>query len=187
MPFSDFATLVLNQFDLSFQVTDRKLTLVDLPAVIEVKKRHPFPSRERSTIEARCKDALPDLDVTWSRASVTASATVEVHERLERLIRGGSRETVAAATLRDRKMTFKVPPGTQMGSVIVSFRRQGIPIEIAGLSDEELTRLLGETVNFDLKSVPAEDFFRAIFKSWNAEVDVQDNRVVVRFGRKLSQ
>ena len=71
-----------------------------------------------------------------------------------------------------------------MGSVIASFRGQGIPIEIEGKADAELAPLLRETVNFDLKSVPAEDFFRTIFKSWNADVDVQDNRVVIRFGRK---
>ena len=182
LPFTVFATLILNQFDLTFELTnDGQLEIVDVPDVIEIEQTHRVPTRDRKRITEELAEFLPELNVTWNRSAVTASATIEVHEKLAKIIRGESNSRVATAGLRDRKMTFKVGPGTPMGSLVVSFRKQGIPIRIEGKSDTELEPLLSQSVEFDLKSVPADEFFRTVFKSWNADVDVQDNQVVIRF------
>lgn len=184
--FSDFATLVLAQFNLSFEF-DRTggLVVVDVPSVVEIEQRHRFAARAKPEIEERIGEKFGELEAAWTRSSVTVSATIEVHEQIERLIRGDNQsEMVNPVRLADRRMTFKVPPGTPLGAVVASFRSQGIPILIEGKSDAELEPLLQENVEFDVKAVPAEEFFRLIFKSWNASVDVRDQQVVIRFRKE---
>ena len=110
-----------------------------------------------------------------------ATATVETHERLEQIIRGDSDSQVTAAAIQDRLFTMKAPAGTPIGRVMTTLRKSGINIRIEGRTDEQLAPLLLQTVEFDLVKSPGSEFFPQIFKSWQVDVRVDADSVILTF------
>ena len=180
--FVDFATLVLNQFDLNFEFTPHS-TLRIVPGVesVVIEQTHRVPSREKDVVVQRWQKEFPRLIVTWKGSSAMVTATVETHERLRELIRGAGGTQVAAAAIQDRVFTMKATAGTPIGNVIGTLRKSGINIRIEGRTDEELAPLLLQTVEFDLVRSPGSEFFPQIFKSWRADVVVGADGVVLKF------
>ena len=182
LPFSAFATLVLNQFDLTFELSaEGSMKLVPVARTITIEKRHRVSSRDKDKVAQRFKAAFPDLSIAWNGSTAVISATVETHEALSELIRGAPTGTVAAASIRDRLFTMKAPPGTPVGKLIATFEASGVPIRIAGKSDAEMIPLLEKTVEFDLTQTPGVEFFEKVFEGWGAEIIVDDDEVVLTF------
>ena len=182
LAFADFATLVLNQFDLNFEFTPQG-TLRIVPGVesVVIEQTHRVPSREKDAVVQRWQKKFPDLTVKWKGSSAMATATLETHERLRELIRGAGGTQVTAAAIPDRLFTMKAPAGTPIGNVIGTLRESGIDIRIEGRTDEELAPLLLQTVEFDLVKSPGFEFFPQVFKSWRVDVAVGAAGVVLKF------
>ncbi len=180
--FADFATLVLNQFDFTFELTgDGSVTIVPVPDQVVIEKQHRVRSREKQNVAQRWQAAFPDLDVSWKGAMATVTARVEIHEQLEQLIRDDAPVMVQAAGIRDRSFTMTVPDGTPVGTVIKSLQGQGIAIRIEGRSGEELTSVLQQTMQLKVDRMPAAEFFVMAFGGLGATVDIKQDEVVLRF------
>ncbi|APZ95687.1 hypothetical protein Fuma_05346 [Fuerstiella marisgermanici] len=180
--FADFATLVLNQFDFTFELnSDGIVTIVPVPDQVVVEKQHRVRSREKQDVAKRWRAAFPDLDVSWKGAMATVTARVETHERLEQLIRGDAPVMVQAAGIRDRSFTMTVPDGTPVGTVINSLQGQGIAIRIEGRSGEKLASVLQQTMQLKVDRMPAAEFFKLAFGGLGATVDIRQDEVVLRF------
>ncbi|MEO2018395.1 MAG: hypothetical protein ABGZ53_28930 [Fuerstiella sp.] len=182
LAFADFATLVLNQFDLNFEFTAHS-TLRIVPGVesVVIDQTHRVPAREKEVVVQRWQKEFPRLTVKWKGSSAMATATVETHERLRELIRDDGGSQVTAAAIQDRLFTMKAPAGTPIGRVIATLRKTGINIRIDGRTDEELAPLLLQTVEFDLVKSPGSEFFAQVFKSWQVDVAVGAEDVVLTF------
>jgi len=184
LAFVDYATLVLVQFDLNFEVTaDSTIRIVSGAESVVIEQTHRIPAREKEIVVQRWKKEFPQLTVNWKgrSAAVTVAATVETHERLRKLIRDDNTEPVTAAGVKDRLFTMTATAGTPVARVIATLRKSGIEIRIDGLTDEELAPLLLQTVEFDLVKSPGAEFFPQIFSIWQANVTVSADGVVLRF------
>ncbi|MCP4783715.1 MAG: hypothetical protein GY903_21410 [Fuerstiella sp.] len=182
LAFADFATLVLNQFDLNFQFTAQgTLRIVPGAESVVIEQTHRVPAREKDAVVRRWQKEFPRLIVKWKGGSAMATATVETHERLEQIIRGDSDSQVTAAAIQDRLFTMKAPAGTPIGRVMTTLRKSGINIRIEGRTDEQLAPLLLQTVEFDLVKSPGSEFFPQIFKSWQVDVRVDADSVILTF------
>ncbi len=182
LTFTDFATLVLNQFDLSFELAaDGVVTIVPVPDSVVIEQRHRIAVRDKDDVAERWRAAFPDLPVSWKGATAVVSATVETHERLDELIRGEQPMKVDAAAISDRLFTMTAPEGTAVGTLIASLRAQGTPIRFEGISGAELEPLLKQTVEFEVERVSAREFFQKALGGLGAMIDIRDEEVVLRF------
>ena len=182
LSFGEFATLVLNQFDLTWQLTtDNSITVVPVPKDVVIEQKHRVPVREKEQIAQRWKDAFPQLKTEWKGSTATVRATVEVHEQLEALKDGKQTTEVAAAGIGARRFTMKVPAGTPMFRLIASLKDADIPIRFVGRTDAQLKELLNQPVEFDVTQMPAAEFFQTVFADWDADISVGDDEVVVTF------
>ena len=182
LTFAEFATLVLNQFDLNFEVTaDSTIRIVPGVESVVIQQTHRVPVREKKTVVQRWQKEFPQLKVNWKGSSAVITGTVEIHERLRALIRDEETGPVAAADVQNRLFTMKAAAGTPIGRVIGTLRKSGIKIRIEGRTDKELAPLLLQTVEFDLARSPGSEFFPQIFRRWKVNVTVEPEGVVVTF------
>lgn len=181
VPFADLASLILNQFDLTFDISAEGLvTIVAVPDAVVIEQRHRVPSRDQGDVLLRWKAAFPDFALAFKGSTATVMATVETHERLRELIRGGGATAVAAGGLTSRLFTLKVQK-VPFGALVAELRKQGIPIRIEGMSGPELTEVLQKTAAFDLAKSPSTEFFPRVFAGSGAKVTVTDEEVVLTF------
>jgi hypothetical protein len=182
LTFTEFATLVLNQFDLNFQVTaDSTIRIVPGAESVVIEQTHRVPPREKDAVVQRWQKEFPRLVVNWKGSSAVATGTVEMHERLRKLIHNDDAKQIAAADVKDRLFSMKAAAGTPIGRVINTLRKSGIEIRVEGRTDEELAPLLLQTVEFDLVKSPGSEFFPQIFRSWKVNVTVNGEGVVLTF------
>lgn len=182
MAFGDFATLVLNQFDQTFQITaDGQLILIPVPPVITLQRLHRVASKQRETIAADISRLFPDLAVEWNGSQMVVQGTVEQHAEIQALLHEKPGSTMTAQGLKTRQFTMKVPAGTQFGQLLESLKSSGIAIRIEGKTQSQLQPLLQQTLEFDLQNLPGPEFFPQVFATWNAEVMVEDAEVVITF------
>lgn len=181
IPFVDLATLVLNQFDLTFEITAEGIvTIVAVPGVVAVEQRHRVSSKDRDAVVSRWRATFPSLEFVFKGSTATVMATVETHERLQELIRGGGASAVVAEGLTGRLFTLKVQK-VPFGALIAELRKQGVPIRVEGKSGAELAEVLQKTAAFDLVKSRSAEFFPEIFAGSGAAVTVTDEEVVLTF------
>ncbi|MFY9251848.1 MAG: hypothetical protein WAO83_00195 [Fuerstiella sp.] len=182
LTFSDYATLILNQFDMTFEIDDQAtLAIVLAKSNVRIEQRYRVSSKDKTDINEKWMNAFPDLDVKWSGSTAIVSASIETHEQLEQLRIGKAEKTIDAASLRNRKFTMNVPSGTTLKRLLATFEQSGIHIQVEGRTDGELEKLLQQTVEFDVSGSPADEFFLMVFRGWDASVEVGDEEVLVRF------
>lgn len=181
LSFVDFATLVLNQFDLTFELSHEGIVkLVPVPPRVVIERRIRVPSKNKPRVGKRWATSFPDLDVTWRGSTAIVLATVETHEQLIALIRDDAKLVAAADGLPTRLFTMKVQ-GASYRKVIEKFREIGVPIRVEGKSGAALDELLSREVVFDLSKTPGSEFFEGAFAGLGADVAVADNEVVLFF------
>ena len=184
LSFSDFATLILIQFDLTFELTaDGSLRLIPMPDAVGIQRQYRVLSNNKATVAKRIAEEFPELSITWKGNSASVFATVEVHESLEQIIKGKPNTTAAAAAagLKTRLFTFKVPDGTPLGAIVEKFRQSDVPIRIEGATEEVASKAMSQTVGFEFTDTEGDDFFPKVFADIAAKVIVDDNEVVLQF------
>jgi len=182
LTFCDFATLILNQFDMTFDLNNKgEMTITPITESVVIEQRHRVPTPDKNTIMAKWDSAFPELNLKWTGSTVVVTATIETHEQLQELMQKKSAAEVEASGLRGRKFTMNVPPGTSVRKLLATFEQSGIRVRIEGRSDSELQSLLQQAVEFDLTSSPGTEFFSTVFRNWEADVLVGNDEVVVTF------
>ena len=182
LSFSDFATLILIQFDLTFELTaDGSLRLIPMPDAVGIQRQYRVLSNNKATVAKRIAEEFPELSITWKGNSASVFATVEVHESLEQIIKGKPNSSATAAGLKTRLFTFKVPDGTPLGAIVEKFRQSDVPIRIEGATEEVASKAMSQTVGFEFTDTEGDDFFPKVFADIAAKVIVDDNEVVLQF------
>lgn len=187
LSFGDLATLILNQFDATFEISvDGVVRVVPVSGLVAIEQRHRVPARDRNEVLQRWTKSFPNLEVSWKGTTAVVMASAEVHERLQELIRG-EKSGVAAAGIKDRRFTMKAATGASIGQLVAQLRGLGIPIRIRGRTAAELAPLLRQTIEFDLQDASAEEFFGTVFRSWGAKIEVNDDEVVLTFSEESNE
>ena len=88
MSFVELATVILNQFDLTFELAgDRsEMTVVPIDQNKRLEHRYLVGSRLKSAMTATWKQEVPDIEVHWAGPNATITTTLQQHAVLYALM-----------------------------------------------------------------------------------------------------
>ena len=190
MAFIELATLILNQFDLTFELRGEaaKLTIVPIDSSERVEYRYIVGSQLKSAMTPLWQKEAPDLEIQWSGPNATITATVSQHAVLYGLwqeakysdVNKRSTSSTPKASIRTTNYQLSAQRAT-VGQLIDFFRSQNVEIEVVNEDSPELKETLSATVNLDTlgERQPGLKLFPLIFGKHFKRVDVLDERVVL--------
>ena len=191
MAFAEIATIVLNQFDLEFQLSDdgRSVTLKTIDPHETFDHRYSPGKKFQAAATGLWKKQFPEITVNWSGSVATANATLEQHGRLnaalsELMNTDGAVTTKPAPpnSLRTRSfIKFRAERKT-ISELIGYFRANLIAIEVIDEDQPATGVVMKEIVpliDIEEKKTGVE-FFPLIFGDHFRKVEVLDDRVVLR-------
>ncbi|HEY3964874.1 MAG TPA: STN domain-containing protein [Planctomycetaceae bacterium] len=182
-------SLVLAQFDLSFQWTDetRGVRLEPVPERVAIEKPHD-PPRGMSPADAviRWQEEIPGLEARGEGNKVIVSGTEELHELVER-VRRGSRASDkgrprAAAPLKPLKLQRysgriqNKPVGDLLRSLetpgqgLLTFEYDRAEFKAAGID-------LNQRINIEFKNAKIEELLKLALGPLGVTVEIQDRTV----------
>jgi len=180
MPIAESGTLLLNQFDLTFQMDAAKAecSIVPIPNAVLMERRHRVNSRRRKWAEAQLTSNYSELTTHWDRSSVLIHATFEQHELIANLLSGrdeGADDTIMRQSLKTRLFTLSLPQGAKWRSLIDQLQKSGVTVRIEG----DLGELLNQKASAEFRRLPGSQFFPQLFKGLPVQVEVRDEEVVL--------
>ena len=189
MTFAEAATIVLNQFDLEFRLSDdgRSVTLRSIAPEEAFDHRYSPGKKFQTAVTEHWKDRFPEITVMWSGSVATVNATLEQHGQLNaalsELLNSTEAETTKPATpnsLRTKTFTFRAERAT-IGDVIAYFRTNNVVIEVTDDDQAATKAVMKEIVQLsDIKEKKTGvELFPLIFGRHFRKVDVLDDRVVL--------
>ena len=189
MTFAEAATIVLNQFDLEFRLSDngRSVTLRSIAPEEAFDHRYSPGKKFQTALTEHWKDRFPEITVMWSGSVATVNATLEQHGQLNatlsELLNSTEAETTKPATpnsLRTKTFTFRAERAT-IGDVIAYFRTNNVVIEVTDDDQAATKAVMKEIVQLsDIKEKKTGvELFPLIFGRHFRKVDVLDDRVVL--------
>jgi len=193
MPFDEFATFILNQFELTLSVASdetskqAEFTIVPIDPHAAFEHQYTVSSNLKSTIVATWKTEAPDIEIEWASSNAKVTATLELHTRLNALLhdalysgRGESTSTTPVNSIRTTNYQIKAERAT-IGQLIDFFRSQKVTIDVNDEDSAEVTALLNESVQLDTLAERqlGSKLFPLIFGKHFKQVEVRDDRVIL--------
>lgn len=190
MSFVELATVILNQFDLTFELAgDRpEMTVIPIDPNTRLEHRYVVGSRLKSAMTATWKQEVPDIEVHWAGPNATITTTLQTHAVLYALMQEEIGKTsVKDATTETPKPSIRTTnfqlsaERATVGQLIEFFRSQGIAIDVKNEDSPEVEILLEKIVDLDghTERQPGHKLFPQVFGKYFKRVDVQDERVVL--------
>jgi len=181
MPFAESATLVLTQFDLTFDIDPAKVecTIIPIPEVVLLERKHSVPSRLRDVAEKQLMETFRGLETQWERSAVLVHATYEQHEQIATLLSGKDPTEgppVMNESLKTRLFTLSLQNGVTWRALMNQLHKSGVVIR----AEVDLAELLDQKVSGDFKRLPGAQFFSQLFNGLPVQVEVLDKEVVLR-------
>ena len=189
MGFAEIATIVLNQFELEFRLSDdgRSVTLKTIDPQETFDHRYTLGKKYQAAATELWKKRFPEITVKWSGSVATANATLEQHGQLNatltELLNSDGAVTTKPTTpnsLRTTSFTFRAERAT-IGDLIAYFRANKVVIEVTDEDQAATKAVMKEIVQLsDIKEKKTGvDLFPLIFGRHFRKVDVLDDRVVL--------
>lgn len=189
MTFAEAATIVLNQFDLEFRLSDdgRSVTLRKIAPEEAFDHRYSPGKKFQTAVTEHWKDRFPEITVMWSGSVATVNATLEQHGQLNaalsELVNSTEADTKKPETpnsLRTTTFTFRAERAT-IGDLIADFRTNNVVIEVTNEGQAATKAVMKEIVQLsDIKEKKTGvELFPLIFGRHFRKVDVLDDRVVL--------
>lgn len=177
--FVERMTVVLNQYDLTFQIDDvGRVIFIPVEERPSVRRRVRVPSDRRMAVESLLK-AEPSVQAAWVGSRVTLDGTVEMIEAVEGVIRNES-TTATKEDLRTQGFTMSIPHGSTVLQVVESFRAQGVEIRIQGASDAVRQHFLQRKVQLNAERMLGAEFFPTLLKENGVTVRVEADYVLIQ-------
>ena len=179
-------SLLLIQFDLTFEWTGPAtgIRLVPLPRRIVITRSHAVVGLEMDEALERIRDRFPDVTIELDTREFQADATIEQHEEIAILARGGNPDEmeegeVDFGPLSRRRFTFKVLR-QPAGAVLKTLEVNGLDLAY----DLERLRAAGvdfnRKISFDLKQATADELFTEICEPLGLEYEIDGDRITLR-------
>jgi hypothetical protein len=189
MAFAEIATIVLNQFDLEFELSDdgRSVTLKTIDPQETFDHRYSPGKKYQAAATELWKKQFPEIIVKWSGSVATVHATLEQHGQfnaaLSELLNSDRAVTTKPATsnsLRTMTFMFRAERAT-IGHLIANFRANKVVVEVADENEAATKAVMKEIVQLsDIKEKKTgAEFFPLIFGRHFHKVEVLDDRVVL--------
>src|SRR5262245_30573367 len=185
-------SLVLIQFDLTFAWIDhgKGVRIEHLPERVAVERVHP-PSSGMSASAAldKWKEKLPDLDARIEKGKIVVTGTLEVHELVDRLRRGGSlpektasREGPPLKPLKFERYTLKMKntPASALLKELGTPARGKLVFEFDSERFKAAGIDLNKLVSFEVKNATIEELLKATFEPLHVEFEIVDRTVKLK-------
>ncbi len=187
MSFAEFATVILNQFNLTFQLAgDRaELTLIPVDPDEIMEHRYVVGSKLKTSVATDWQNRSPDVDIQWIGSNATVTTTLQQHAALNSVLQElkysvSISNTTPDSSIRTTNYELKEKRAT-IRQLIETFRRAKVTIEVVDEESPEVQALLNESLELAGRAGrnPGSEFFPLIFGRHFRQVDVQDDRVVL--------
>ena len=187
MSFAELATLILNEFDLTFRLAgDRaELTIIPVDPDEILDHRYLVGSKLKATVMAAWQNRIPDIRMKWTGSYVTVTATLQQHAALHAILQELQysvtiTDTAPGSSVRTRNFQLNEKRAT-IGLLIRTFRSANVPIEVLDENSPEVQAILNESIELTglAERNPGLKFFPLIFGRHFKRIDVQDDRVVL--------
>jgi hypothetical protein len=189
MAFAEIATIVLNQFDLEFKLSDdgRSVTLRTIDPLETFDHRFSPGKKYQAATTELWKKQFPEITVKWSGSVATVNATLEQHGQLNAALtellnsdEAGTTKSATPNSLRTTTFTFRAERAT-IGDLIAYFRANKVVIEVTDEDQPATKAMMKEIVQLgDInEKKTGVELFPLIFGHHFRKVDVLDDRVVL--------
>ena len=176
---SDRLTLVLAQFDLTFELAGGKLKLVRIPEEVWIERSYPG-GRQPQELADQLTERLPELKVRVEQGKLIVRGLLEQHEQIGQ---GPTRPPKVAATaekdlsrLRVTLTVTRIP----LSVVLENFRQQlGLTIEVDAKRLEQAGKSLEERTSFEIKNASVDEALRAALSPAGLSFRRDEKRVQV--------
>ena len=187
---SEALSLVLGQFDLTFEWLDRGngIRIATTPERIVISKFH-TPPRGSTVAQAveRWREAYPDAEIEADKGRIRFVGTIEQHEELDRSAlppKAAAKNTkggVDKADLRLKRFTLKVKaPVTSLMQAVEKTAGVQFEYDAAALRKAEVD--LTQPVSVDVKDAPINDLLDAVFSPLGVKFEVAGKTVRLKPG-----
>jgi len=188
--FSELATVILNQFDLTFKLaSDRvELTIIPVDPDETLEHRYLVGRKYKAPVATAWQNRLPDIEIKWTGSNATVTTTLRRHallnttlqEALNSVSSSDATSMTPDGSIRTRNFQITAERAT-IGQLIDFFRQEKILIELIDNDSPEVLAILSESIQLDnlAERQPGSKLFPLIFGKYFKRVDVQDDRVVL--------
>ena len=188
MSFAEIATLVLNQFDMTFEfsIDSTNVLIVPVNPTEVFEYRHIVGSKLKSAVSSEWQSRLPSLQVKWTGAKALVAATLDEHGQLHDVItettfaESPSESSGSVESIRTTRFQLKAER-LSVGELIEYFRTNKILIEVKDPNSPATKAALGQIVqpNEITEKKAGSEFFPLIFNQHFIRVDVYDDRIIL--------
>ena len=190
MSFAESATMILNQFDLTFKLAgdQAELTIVPIDPEELLEHRYAVGSRFKATVVTAWQQQAPNVEISWTGSNATVTTTLRQHVLLNAALQEAFNSVSSPAatstkpngSIRTRNFQIKAERAT-IGQLIDFFRQEKIMIEVIDKDSPAVLAMLNESIQLDklTERQPGSELFPLIFGKHFKRVDVQDDRVVL--------
>ena len=189
MTFAEAATIVLNQFDLEFRLSDdgRSVSLKTIDPQETFDHRYSPGKKFQASTTELWKRQFPEITVKWSGSVATVNTTLEQHGQLNAALsellnstEADTKKPAAPNSLRTTTFSFRAERAT-IGDLIAYFRANKVVIEVTDEDQAAIKAVFKEIVQLsDIKEKKTGvEFFPLIFGRHFRKVEVLDDRVVL--------
>jgi hypothetical protein len=185
-------SLVLIQFDLTFAWIDhgKGVRIEHVPVRVEVERVHQPPRGiSANAALANWKEKLPELEARVEQGRVLVTGTLEVHELVDRLRRGGSLPDKAASRdgpplkpLKFERYTLKMKntPASALLKELGTPARGQLKFEFDPDEFKAAGIDLDKLVSFEVKNATIEELLKATLDPLHVKFEVFDRTVKLK-------
>jgi hypothetical protein len=162
---SEALSLVLNQFDLTFEWVPREVgvRLVPIPAHVAIERTYALHGKPAAPTLRMLQSAIEGLDAKSRGNKLIVRGTIEQHEMMASVLRGSSGSSQSKSkvtpTQSIEKQSFQLQAGgVSLRELFVELKKQGLPLEYDATLLKRAGVDLARKVDVDLPRLPAAEF-----------------------------
>jgi len=164
-------SIILNQFDLTFEWANRGLgvRLLPIPATIAIARTYVLHGRAGEEILRTLRSRIEGLDAGVRNGNLVVRGTIEEHEIVAAAL-GRSRKssrtpmkTKASALPLERQSYSLQVRNARLRDLLDELKDRGIPLRFDAASLQKAGIDLNRKVSLDLNNLPARQFFNELF------------------------
>lgn len=174
-------TLILNQFDLTYELADGGKIIRLVPAEDRPRIDESYPAGENSkalTEQLSKIKALESAEIRAADGKILVSGTAENHDIVRQLLAGGTAKKITVQE-GDKRYTLRVE--LPVGKALQQLGKQmGIEIQIDRAAIENAGISLDHKVKIDVKEATFDELFRAVLEPAGLTFDYNGSVLTVK-------
>jgi hypothetical protein len=182
---SEALSLVLNQFDLTFEWLPHQsgVRLVPVPAHVAIERSYTLRGKSAPQMLRILRATIDGLDAEQHGSKLVVRGTLEQHEIVAAVVRGGkgtgqSQSKQAAVPIEKQSFMLQAG-GVSLQDLFSELKKQGLPIEY----DAHLLKAAGinlkKKISVDLPRLPAAQFLTRLLEPYGMTFRFERGVVVV--------